>query len=98
MTRLMLTIVILGVVASAITWVLVRKIGPVRRNVLAYAVGFLISSATSIAVFLALRVVLPASVLDGDGVIGSGLMCAVVGPTLGRLAARRMRPRLQGQR
>ena len=97
MTRLILNIILLGLVGSAITWLLLRRTSPVGRNALAYGVGFLVSSTTSIAMFLAMRAVLPAPVLDADGIIGSGLLCAVVGPTLGTLAGKRMRPRPQGR-
>jgi hypothetical protein len=45
--------------------------------------GFLISSATSIGVFLTPQVILPGPVPDADRIIGSGLLCAVIGPTLG---------------
>lgn len=98
MTRVVLTILVLGVLPIAITWLCLRGTGPWARNALAYGVGFLVSSATSIATFLALRAVLPAPVLDADGIIGSGLLCAVVGPTLGTLAGKRVRPRVQGRR
>ena len=98
MTRLMLTIIMLGLFAVVITWLFLRRTNPVGRNALAYGVGFLVSATTSIAMFLAMRAVLPAPVLDADGIIGSGLLCAVLGPTLGTLAGKRVRPRLQGRR
>jgi hypothetical protein len=41
------------------------------------------------------QAVLPAPPLDADGIIGSGLLCAVIGPALGVLAAKRFRPRMQ---
>jgi hypothetical protein len=55
----------------------------------------LISSSTSIGVFMTTQAILPAPPLDADGIIGSGLLCAVIGPVLGVLAAKRFRPRMQ---
>jgi hypothetical protein len=97
MTRLVLTILILGGMAGGLPYVLLRKIGGVGRSLLAYAVGFLVSSATSIGVSLTTQAVLPAPALDTDRIVGSGLLCAVVGPVLGVLAAKRSRARLQNQ-
>jgi hypothetical protein len=57
--------------------------------------GFLVSSSSSMGVFLTTQAVLPAPVLDADRIIGSGLLCAVIGPALGVLAAKRFRPRMQ---
>jgi hypothetical protein len=95
MIRLLLTILILGGVASGIPFVLLRKMGGFGRSAFAYAMGFLVSSSTSIGVFMTTQAVLPAPVLDADRIIGSGLLCAVVGPALGVLAAKRFRPRTQ---
>lgn len=95
MTRLLLTVLILGGVAAGIPFVLLRKAGGVGRSVFACAMGFLASSSTSIGVFLTTQAVLPAPVLDADRIIGSGLLCAVIGPVLGALAAKRFRPRPQ---
>jgi hypothetical protein len=95
MTRLLLTVLIIGGVAGVIPFVLLRKTGGVGRSAFAYAVGFLISSSTSIGVFMTTQAVLPAPPLDADGIIGSGLLCAVIGPVLGVLAAKRFRPRMQ---
>jgi hypothetical protein len=95
MTRLLLTILLLGGVAVGVPFVLLRKTGGLGRSALAYGMGFLVSASTSFGVFLTTQAVLPAPVLDADGVIGSGLLCAVVGPALGVLAAKRLRPRLQ---
>ena len=97
MTRQLLTVIILGGVAAGIPYVLLRKMGGVGRSVLAYAVGFLVSSSTSIGVFLTTQAVLPAPVLNTDRIVGSGLLCSVVGPVLGVLAAKRSRARLQQQ-
>jgi hypothetical protein len=95
MTRLLLTVLILGGVAGGIPFVLLRKTGGVGRSAFAYAMGFLVSSSTSIGVFLTTQAVLPAPVLDADRIIGSGLLCAVIGPALGVLAAKRFRPRMK---
>jgi hypothetical protein len=95
MTRLLLTVLIIGGVAGVIPFVLLRKTGGVGRSAFAYAAGFLISSSTSIGVFMTTQAVLPAPALDADGIIGSGLLCAVIGPALGVLAAKRFRPRMQ---
>ena len=97
MTRILLTIMVFGGVAGGPPYILLRKIGGVWRSLLAYAVGFLVSSATSVGVFLTTQAVLPAPVNDADRVVGSGLLCAVIGPVLGVLAARRSRARLQSQ-
>jgi hypothetical protein len=97
MTRLLLTVLVLGGVAGGIPFVLLRnRMGGIGRNAFAYAMGFLVSSSTSIGVFLTTQAVLPAPVLDADRVIGSGLLCAVVGPALGVAAAKRFRLRTQG--
>ena len=96
MTRLLLTILILGGVASGIPFVLLRKMGGIGRSAFAYAIGFLVSSSPSIGVFLTTQAVSQAPVLDADRIIGSGLLCAVIGPALGVLAAKRFRPRMQG--
>jgi hypothetical protein len=97
MTRLLLTIIILGGVAGGIPYVLLRKMGGLGRSALACAVGFLVSSSTSIGVFLATQAILPAPMLDPDRIVGSGLLCSVIGPILGVLAAKRSRARLQQQ-
>jgi hypothetical protein len=83
--------------AGGIPYVLLRKMGGVGRSAFAYAMGFLVSSSTSIGVFLTTQAVLPVPVLDADRIIGSGLLCAVIGPALGVLAAKRFRPGLQQQ-
>jgi hypothetical protein len=95
MIRLLLTVLILGGVASSIPYVLLRKMSGFGRSAFAYAMGFLVSSSTSIGVFMTTQAVLPAPVLDADRIIGSGLLCAVIGPALGVLAAKRLRPRMQ---
>jgi len=103
MTRLLLTILVLGGVAGGVPFVLLRKTAGtagIGRGAFAYAVGFLVSSSTSIGVFLTTQAILSAPVLDADRIVGSGLLCAVVGPALGVLAAKRLRlrprPRPQG--
>jgi hypothetical protein len=97
MTRLLLTILVLGGVAGGVPFVLLRnRMGGMGRSAFAYAMGFLVSSSTSIGVFLATQAVLPTPVLDADRVIGSGLLCAVIGPALGVVAAKRFRLRMQG--
>jgi hypothetical protein len=97
MIRLLLTVLVLGGMAGGVPYVLLRKMGGVGRSAFAYAMGFLVSSSASIGVFLTTQAVLPAPVLDADRIIGSGLLCAVIGPALGVLAAKRFRPRLQQQ-
>ena len=72
-----------------------RRMGGVGRSVFAYCTGFLVSSSTSLGVSFAMQAILPVPVVDADRVIGSGLACAVVGPVLGMLAAKRSRARLQ---
>jgi hypothetical protein len=94
--RLLLTILVLGGVAGGVPFVLLRKMGGIGRSAFAYALGFLISSSTSIGVFLITQAVWPAPVLDADRVIGSGLLCAVIGPAVGVVAAKRFRLRMQG--
>jgi hypothetical protein len=97
MTRLLLTVLVLGGVAGGVPFVLLRnKMGGIGRSAFAYAMGFLVSSSTSIGVFLTTQAVLPAPVLDADRVIGSGLLCALIGPALGVAAAKRFRLRMQG--
>jgi hypothetical protein len=96
MTRLLLTVLILGGIASGIPFVLLRKMGGTGRGAFAYAMGFLVSSSTSLVVFLTTQALAAAPVLDADRIIGSGLLCAVIGPALGVLAAKRFRARLQG--
>jgi hypothetical protein len=96
MIRLVLTILVLGSVAGGVPFVLLRKMRGIGRSAFAYAMGFLVSSSTSIGVFLTTQAVLPAPVLDADRVIGSGLFCAVIGPALGMVAAKRYRLRMQG--
>jgi len=96
-TRILVTILVLGGVAGGPPYVLLRKIGGVWRSLLAYAVGFLVSSATSIGVFLTTQAAFPTPVTNTDRIVGSGLLCAVIGPALGVLAARRSRARLQSQ-
>ena len=100
MMRVLLTILIVGGVAGCIPYVLLRKMGGIGRSVFAYAMGFLASSLTSVGVFLTMQAVVPVQVFDADRVVGSGLLCTVIGPVLGVLAARRCRARLkmQGQR
>jgi hypothetical protein len=97
MTRLLLTVLVLGGVASGVPFVLLRnKMGGIGRSAFACAMGFLVSSSTSIGVFLTTQAVLPAPVLDADRVIGSGLLCALIGPALGAAAVKRFRLRMQG--
>jgi hypothetical protein len=96
MTRLLLTVLVLGGVAGSVPFILLRKTGGIGRSAFAYAMGFLVSSSTSFGVLLTMQAILPAPVLDADRVIGSGLFCAVVGPALGVLAAKRFRLRMQG--
>jgi hypothetical protein len=97
MTRLLLTVLVLGGVAGGVPFVLLRnKMGGIGRSAFAYAMGLLVSSSTSIGVFLTTQAVLPATVLDADRVIGSGLLCALIGPALGVAAAKRFRLRMQG--
>jgi hypothetical protein len=96
MIHLLLTILILGGIASGIPFVLLRKMGGIGRGAFAYAMGFLVSSSTSIGVFLTTQALAAAPALDADRIIGSGLLCAVIGPALGVLAAKRFRARLQG--
>jgi hypothetical protein len=98
MTRLLLTILVLGGVAVGVPFVLLRKMGGIGRSAFAYAMGFLVSSSTSIGVFLTTQAILPAPALFADQVIGSGLLCAVVGPAIGVVAAKRFRLRMQGLR
>jgi hypothetical protein len=93
MIRLLLTVLTIGGVAAGIPFVLLRKMGGIGRSVLACAVGLLVSSSISMGVFLTTQALLPAPLLDADRVIGSGLLCAVIGPTLGVLAAKRLRAR-----
>jgi hypothetical protein len=95
MTRLLLTVLILGGIAGGIPFVLLRKMGGIGRGAFAYVAGFLVSSSTSIGVFLTTQAVSAAPILDADRVIGSGLLCAVIGPALGVLAAKRLRVRVQ---
>ena len=95
MIRLLLTVLILGGMAGGVPYVLLRKMGGVGRSAFAYAMGFLVSSSASMGVFLTTQAVLPAPALDADGIIGSGLLCAVIGPALGVLAAKRFRPQSQ---
>jgi hypothetical protein len=97
MMRLLLTVLILGGVAGGIPYVLLRKTGGVGRSAFAYVMGFLVSSSTSIGVLLTTQAVLPAPLLDADRIIGSGLLCAVIGPALGVLAAKRFRLHLHQQ-
>jgi hypothetical protein len=72
-----------------------RKRAGLARSTFAYCIGFLVSSSTSIGVFLTTQAVLRAPALDADRIIGSGLFCAVIGPALGVLAAKRLRPSVQ---
>jgi hypothetical protein len=97
MMRLLLTVLILGGMAGGIPYVLLRKMGGVGRGALAYAMGLLVSSSTSIGVSLTTQAILPIPAFDADRITGSGLLCAVVGPALGVLAAKRFRPRLHQQ-
>ena len=97
MTRLLLTILVLGGIAAGVPYCLLRKTGGVGRSVFAYVLGLLVSSSTSIGVLLTTQAVLPAPIIDADRIIGSGLLCAVLGPVLGVLAAKRLRPRAQEQ-
>lgn len=97
MIRLLLTLVVLGGVASAVPYILLRKMGGLGRNLFAYLAGFLASSATSWGVFLATHAVLPAPTLEADAIIGSGLACAVVGPVLGLMAGKRVRRHAQAR-
>jgi hypothetical protein len=95
MMRLLLTILVLGSVAGGVPFILLRKMGGIGRSAFAYAMGFLVSSSTSMGVLLTTQAILPAPVIDADRVIGSGLLCAVIGPALGVLAAKRFRLRMQ---
>jgi hypothetical protein len=95
MKRLLLTILILYGVVGGIPCVLLRKMGGVGRSAFVYAMGFLVSSSTSIGVFLTTHAILPAPVLDANRIMGSGLLGAVIGPALGVLAAKRLRLKQQ---
>lgn len=90
----LLTILLLAAVAIAVPYFLLRKMRQPRRSLFAYAMGSLASGATSTAVSLAAHAMLPAPALDVDGIVGSGLACAVVGPALGVWAGKRARTRI----
>jgi hypothetical protein len=91
----LLTILLFAAVAIAVPYVLLRRMDRPRRSLFAYAMGALASGATSTAVFLAAHAILPTPALGADGIIGSGLACAVVGPALGVVAGKRARMRAQ---
>jgi hypothetical protein len=90
-----LVVLLLGGLACSVPYVLLRKIGGMGRTLRAYGAGFLASSATSLGMLLTTQGVLAVPIHDADRVIGSGLLCAVVGPVVGVLAAKRSRSRLQ---
>jgi hypothetical protein len=94
MLKLSLTVLLIGGIACGIPYFLLRTVGGFARSIAAYATGFLVSSASSMGLLLTTQAVFLAPSHDVDRVVGSGLLCAVVGPVLGVLAARRARGRL----
>ncbi len=97
MTRLILTVVLVGSVAILVPYVLARRTSERGRALLAYAMGALASALTSLGVFLATHAILPTPALGADGIVGSGLLCAVVGPALGVVAGKRVRRRARAR-
>ncbi|HLH95602.1 MAG TPA: hypothetical protein VKW08_10845 [Xanthobacteraceae bacterium] len=91
------TIFLLAGVAVAVPYLLLRKKRQPRRDLFAYAMGGLASLTTSTGVFFATHAVLPTPALEADGIIGSGLICAVIGPALGVWAGKRVRMRAQAR-
>ena len=93
MIKFVLTILVLTALASGIPYMLLRKVGGVARTVVAYAMGSVATSATSVGISLATHALLPAAVFSADTIIGSGVVCAVVGPAIGMMAGKRVRTR-----
>ncbi len=97
MLKLLLTILFLGTIAGGVPYFLLRTVGGLGRTMAAYAIGFLVSSASSMGMLLTTQAAFLAPLHDADRVAGSGLLCAIIGPVLGVLAAKRARrqPRRQ---
>jgi hypothetical protein len=92
-----LTILLLAAVAIAVPYFLLRRMRQPRLSWFAYAMCALASGATSLGVSFAAHAILPAPVLGVDGIVGSGLACAVVGPALGVWAGKRARSHAQAR-
>jgi hypothetical protein len=91
------TVALLGGLAFGVPYLLLRKTGGLQRSLLAYGAGFLVSFAASASLLLITPTLLQASTGDADRVLGPGLLCSMVGPILGVLAAKQVRDRLHGQ-
>jgi hypothetical protein len=92
------TVAVLGILAFGVPFLLLRKIGGIRRSLLACGAGFLVSFAASISLLLINPTTLEASSGDTDRVLGPGVLCTVIGPILGVLAAKHVRDRLPSPR
>ncbi len=89
------TVALIGSLACGVPFLLLRKIGGLGRSLLAYGAGFLVSLAASVSLLLINPTTLEASTGDTDRVLGPGVLCTVIGPILGVLAAKQVRDRLQ---
>ena len=93
MIKFVLTVAVLMALASGIPYLLLHKVGGLARTVLAYAMGSVATSATSVGITLATHLVLPATLFSADTIIGSGVVCAALGPAIGMMAGKRVRTR-----
>ena len=88
------TVVFLGSLAFAVPFLLLWKVGGIARSLLAYGAGFAVSFAASVGLLFITPTILHASTGDPDQVLGPGVLCSVIGPVLGVLAAKHVRGRL----
>jgi hypothetical protein len=78
---------------SAFTHVLTK--GALRRGLVACGVGFATSSLASMILFLTTRAAFPMSSPHLDQVLTPGVLCSLIAPIVGVLAAKHASARLQ---
>jgi hypothetical protein len=78
---------------TALTHVLTKS--ALRRGLVACGVGFATSSLASVILFLTTRAAFPMSSPHLDQVLTPGVLCSLIAPIVGVLAAKRASARLQ---
>jgi hypothetical protein len=91
----MVMVITVGSVAAgtALTQVLTKS--TLRRGLVACGVGFATSSLASVILFLTTRATFPMSSAHLDQVLTPGVLCSVIAPIVGVLAAKHASARLQ---
>jgi hypothetical protein len=90
-----LIVLIVGSVAAGTTLTHVLTKSALRRGLVACGVGFATSSLASVILFLTTRAAFPMSSPHLDQVLTPGVLCSLIAPIVGVLAAKRASARLQ---